>query len=138
MEFDDRIAVGFSRAVTRRTFLQRTMRTAIAVGTAGSAALVFSETAMAGGCNPGGHVSTWGCTCASTPSCGGRTCAATNDRGRCDQWSSPYCWCSLTCSSPFGYRFWSCCDCWTNGGSSCGCASACGGSACVAKHVHYV
>lgn len=139
MEIDDRIAISFSRAVTRRRFLQRSMRTAIAVGAAGSTALLAPEVARAGTCSPGGAVGTWGCECASTQSCSGcRTCSECGYRGRCDQWSSPYCWCSLTCSSAFGYRFWSCCDCWTNGGSGCGCGSSCGGTACVAKHVHYV
>ena len=52
-ELEDRIAVGFSRAITRSNFLSRAMRLVLVAGTATGGALFFAKSASAGTCSPG-------------------------------------------------------------------------------------
>lgn len=131
---DDQIAASFSRAVTRRRFLQRAMGATLVFGTSASAAGLFAKSARAGACGVG-HVATWGCFCASTQTCPGGNADCAGLRRRCDAWTTfPYCWCSLVCCIGSGRGYYSCCDCWTAGSGGCGCA--CGGAPCIAKHRH--
>jgi hypothetical protein len=139
-DLDDRIAVGFSRAVTRRRFLKQTMRVSL-VG-AGVVTGVWNSTgvAHADSCSPGGHVSTWGCYCAGTQGCGSGKCCPNQTqpccngaKPRCTYWtSSPYCWCSLNCCINGHKGYYSCCDCWKYGSTSC----SSGNTYCVCKHRH--
>jgi hypothetical protein len=139
----DRAAVAISRSITRRKFLSRGMRAGLVTGVALSGPLAFFEgRAEAANCSKYGHVSTWGCTCASTPSCSG--CSGGNCAGslrkRCNYWTQPnsqsqYCWCSLTCcvgANHTGcYGYYTCCDCWTGGSGTC--SQSGGHSTCICK-----
>jgi hypothetical protein len=140
---DDRLAMGFSRLVTRRTLLRRALRVAAGGAAAASAGLAFPGRAQAiPHCSFA--VGTWGCYCASTPSCGGSKCCATGGSNpdaadtccggaqrRCNYWtSSPYCWCSRTCCIGGRHGYYSCCDCWKYGQSG-GCGS--GNTKCICK-----
>jgi hypothetical protein len=123
----DRAAIRFSRAITRRRLLQRGALVAASTGVATGFRLLRPHAAEAQQCSF--TVSTWGCYCASTPSCGSARCCytgtgdmATEDRccggatRRGNYWtSSPHCWCSLTCCRSGLYGFYSCCDCWKYG-----------------------
>lgn len=124
----DRVAVAFSRAVTRRGFLQKTMRWTFALAAASSTSLVFPRFAAAISCKYG----TWwppntsGCYCNNTPGCGSGNCNETSCVGtggqRCTFWSgigSPYCWCSKVCCLGVNQGYFSCCDCWRYQGSDC-------------------
>jgi hypothetical protein len=147
---DNRVAVAFSRVVTRRTLLRRGMIVA-----AGSAAAVagFPRRAFGwGGVGGPGrctfHVNTWGCHCASTPSCGKRHCCDTSGNlfvydkccgsadPRCNYWGqSPHCWCSRTCCLNGTKGYFSCCDCWKYGNSGGSCRH--GSVKCICKgHVN--
>lgn len=146
LERTDKLAVGFSRAVTRRTFLQRAGRTALGVGVATFAPLtIFQGRAEGAVCGPGGVVGSWGCSCAPTLTCPTGTCSNGNCSGirkRCTYWTTPnsqgnYCWCSLTCCNACnGKGYHTCCDCW-NGGGTKGCGIADNQAKCVCKtYVH--
>ena len=140
---DDRIAMGFSRMVTRRTLLRRSLRLAAVSAAATSAGLAFPRRA---GAVPQCTftVGTWGCYCASTPSCGGNKCCATGGsvpdaadhccggaQRRCNYWtSSPYCWCSRHCCVGGWHGWYSCCDCWKYGNNG-SCSS--GDTKCICK-----
>jgi hypothetical protein len=139
-EFEDNIAAGFSRRVSRRRLFQRSMRLAAASAVATTAGLGFARRAEAGTCQF--TSSKWGCYCASTPSCGSGKCCRTlydttldaccgGAQRRCDYWTSyPYCWCSTKCCIGGGYGYYSCCDCWKYGaGSSC----RTGNTKCICK-----
>lgn len=140
---DDRIAVEFSRFVTRRRFLQKTMRWALGSGVAIAGALALPGVSRAASCSPGGAVSTWGCYCATDhPACSG--CSGDgycgSHRVRCTYWhSSPYCWCSESCCIGGTLGFYSCCDCWSDtsstncgtGTSPCICKQRQGGMSCA-------
>jgi len=132
---DDRIVIGFSRMITRKTLLSRAARGVLAFGAAASTSLWFADVASAWTCSPGGPVGTWGNYCAGTASC--PSCNSDNSctgRQRCTYWgSSPYCWCSLTSCINTYESFYSCCDCW-NGGSG-DCATAGGGTKCTCKQL---
>lgn len=137
---DDKIALTLSRAVTRRTMLQRTMRWTLAAGAAVGTSLKVTGVAEAGGC--GGRESThWGCYCASTPSCSVSRCCQSQSVSccggadpRCDYWGA-YCWCSPKCCLKPSYGYYSCCDCW-NYGNNGTCSS--GNTRCVCKHRHFL
>lgn len=90
---DDRLAVGFSRIITRRTFFSRAARGILALGTVATTSLWFADTALAWTCSPGGSVGNWGNFCAGTTSC--PSCHPDNScagRTRCTFWgTSPYC-----------------------------------------------
>lgn len=135
-QYEDRLAITFTRAVTRSRFLQAGLRFAVGVGAASTATLFGAGLARAGSCGVG-TVSTWGCYCSGTATCPGSPAdCAPNFRRRCDCWTTfPYCWCSLSCCYPFGFGFYSCCDCW-NGSSSSSCTQSAGDPACTAKHLH--
>lgn len=124
----DEIAIKFSRAITRRRFLQRTMRWSFALAAASSTSLVFPRLAKAVSCNYG----TWwppgtsGCYCNSTPGCGSSNCSSGNCVGtagaRCDFWNgkgSPHCWCSKDCCLGVNHGYFICCDCWQHKGTDC-------------------
>lgn len=134
-DHEDRVAVLFSRAITRSRFLQKGLRYGVALGAATTGTLFGARVARAGSCGVGVR-SDWGCYCASTMTCpGGPADCAPDFRRRCTRWTSfPYCWCSLTCCYPFGFGYYSCCDCWTGGSGDCGTPSS--GEPCVAKHLH--
>jgi hypothetical protein len=142
--WDDRIAAGISRAVTRRTVLSRGARVAAATAAAFSLSLPFARRADARQCRfTTGH---WGKHCASTRSCGPSRCTFsdlyTRDvchgsaDPRCNYWtSSPYCWCSLSGCHNGKYGYFSCCDCWKYGNSG-SCRS--GHTKCICKGFDYV
>jgi len=117
----DRMTVEFSRTITRRRFLKKTMRWALGAGVAISGGLAFPGRASAVvHCSPGGQVPTWGCYCATDhPACSGcdSSGACGTNRARCTYWmasSPPYCWCSETCCIGGNLAFYSCCDCWND------------------------
>lgn len=133
---DDRMSVGFSRAVTRRTFLQKTMRWGVVAGGTLAGVVYRSRPAAAASCQPGGAVSDWGCYCAGTIPCGSDRCTSPGNtctggaEPRCTYWSSPYCWCSLNCCIKPIYGRFSCCDCWKYGDNG-SCLS--GNTRCICK-----
>ena len=144
----DRLTIGFSRAVTRRTVLSRGLKLAAGSAVAASGALYFPRRASADNPQCNFTVGNWGCHCASTPSCGkGRCCRTlygqnTKDaccgsaRERCNYWSRrPYCWCSKKCCLRGQYGYYSCCDCWRYGQTS-GCKH--GNTKCICKGRHRI
>lgn len=139
---EDRLAARFSSNVTRRRLLQRTMQLAAASAAFVSTRLVWPSSAEAYNCTF--VVNTWGCFCASTPFCGSSRCCIDSSSSfpqvadkccggaikRCSYWTTyPYCWCSESCWHGSTYGFFSCCDCWQYGGSSC----SSGNTRCVCK-----
>lgn len=142
----DRVASTVSRAITRRRFLQRAARAGLWFGLAAFApATMFPSRADAAVCGPGGHVPTWGCSCASTMSCPSANCSngnCHNIRKRCTYWTSAnsqgnYCWCSQTCCNACDAKgYYTCCDCWEGTGT--GCSSSLGQSPCICKLYHWV
>lgn len=133
-QLDDRIAVAFSRAITRRTVLRRGIGAAFVSAAAVTSSLTWPSKAKAVACTF--TVNDWGCYCASTPFCGDAYCnndLCTNGASRrCNYWpSAPYCWCSQRCYLTSNCGYYSCCDCWKYGGS---CRSGTGGgTACICK-----
>jgi hypothetical protein len=133
---EDRLAVSFTRAVTRRTFLQRTMRWTLTAGAAISGALTFAPRASAARCQ---FTSTkWGCYCnLGTPTCGSGKCdndyCVNGAVARCNYWTSfPYCWCSTNCCIGSHTGYFSCCDCWGGGfHDPCTPRCACGYTPCI-------
>lgn len=123
----DEIAVTFSRAVTRRGFLQKTMRWTYAFAAAASTGLFFPRFASADpSCKYGVDHST--CYCANTMGCGSSNCNGTSCVGtaaeRCNSWNGlggPHCWCSETCclGNKINKGYFSCCDCWKIAGTDC-------------------
>jgi hypothetical protein len=140
--FENRIAARFSSSVTRRGLLQRTMQLAAASAALVSVKLVWPGSAQALNCTF--SVDYWGCYCSSTPSCpsccqdtGGGPVAYDKCCGsatkRCDYWTTyPYCWCSQSCCLGGANGFYSCCDCWQYGSSTCGSPSG-NGTKCTCK-----
>jgi hypothetical protein len=130
------LASAIRRGIERSEFLKRSA--AVIVGGSTAVAMFFKSPtqAYASNCSVYGTVSTWGCFCASTPTCSG--CSNGNCAGslrkRCTYWTTPnsegnYCWCSLPCyQGSFQVRY-VCCDCWTGGSG--GCSS--GSGTCVCK-----
>lgn len=139
---EETIAERVSRAVTRRTLLQRTMRWTLGVGAAAATTWRFTDAAYAAGCGAPGQIGTWGCYCSGTPGCGsGKCCFDTANAccggavPRCDYWTlQPYCWCSLTCCIGSSKGYYSCCDCWPIGGAPC--SQSNGRTACMCGHRH--
>jgi len=136
---DDRIATSFTRAVTRRTFLQRSVRWTLAAGGVISASLTFAPRAKAARCQ---FTDTeYGCYCnLSTPTCGSIRSGTCSDDycvngavARCTRWTSfPYCWCSTNCCIGSHKGYFSCCDCWGGGfKDSCNPRCACGYTPCL-------
>lgn len=136
LDLDDIIAAAFSRAVTRRTLLQRTIRWTLGAGVAASTAWRLTGTARAQSCGIG-QTNEFGCYCASTMGCGSGKCCFDTQNGccngatpRCTHWmTQPYCWCSITCCIGSHTGYYSCCDCWQSGTGGCG--SANGRTACI-------
>lgn len=139
---EERVTSRFGRLVSRRRLFRNALRGGLVVGGALAAPLgLFEGRAQAAGCSVYGHVSTWGCFCAGTASCGASRCTASGGcsgvRKRCTFWtqgeaSTNYCWCSLTCNQGgqlLGY--YTCCDCWTGGSGSC--SQSGGSSPCICK-----
>lgn len=144
MTLDDRMAVGISRAVTRRTFLGNVSRWTLGTGIALSAPLTWATRALATHSTNCRNVSgNWGCYCASTANCPSANCTSgglcTGIRKRCNYWTvaenSNYCWCSAGCCIGGLIGFYQCCDCWVGTGT-CGCGSACGQSPCICRKRH--
>jgi hypothetical protein len=150
-DLGERIAVGLSRTVSRRSFLERLMRGGLVTGVIVASSLEFMMgTAEAANCSANGvdTVDGWGDQCkTSTPSCGsvGGTCSSGkcsgSTRKRCSFWTvgnsndGQYCWCSTTgCHSGMKGHY-TCCDCWA-GGHSGGCGTANGDTACACKQFH--
>lgn len=136
-DLDDRIARSFSRAVTRRTALRRTLRFSLAGGaTISSWGWWFVPGASAAtGCGFYGQQGS-SCYCASTPSCPSSVCGSGGEvadyHKRCNAWTQPndggqYCWCSARCNlGPPGTGKYVCCDGWRETGN--GCANTEGGT----------
>jgi hypothetical protein len=143
-ELEDRIVRGFSQSITRRRLLERTMRGGLVAGAAlASPMAFFTAKAQGATCGVYGFVNTWGCFCASTPTCSSGHCCdgecCGGYRKRCDYWtqadaSGGYCWCSQQCCHNLNWGWYTCCDCWTGSTGSCG--SANGQSKCVCKQFH--
>jgi hypothetical protein len=132
--FGDRVAVGFSRAVTRRSVLKRSMVAIAATGAAVAAPLRFGERRASAAGTCAHYQNRFGTTCAGS-SCGSNRCTSDggcdldSTRKRCDTWDVPedngnYCWCSSgSCFYPGFYGWYLCCDCWIgayNNGFDCG------------------
>ena len=121
--FGDRLTATFSRAVTRRTMLQRAMRWGAASAAAGASLTRVGSAQAYARCQF--HESS-GCYCGPSPGCGTSKCygdSCTNGaKGRCDAWTTlPYCWCTAYCHYGQSYAYYSCCDCWKYGNyGSCG------------------
>jgi hypothetical protein len=143
---EERLTSGFGRLVSRRRLFRNALRGGLVVGGALASPLVlFEGRAYATQCTQVGHISTWGCNCASTPTCSASRCTTAGGcsspaRRRCDYWGAAepggnYCWCSLTCNRGGGFvGYYVCCDCWTGGSG--GCSAAGGSSRCICKHFH--
>jgi len=138
-DLDDRLAVAFRKAVTRRTLLQRCMRFTLATGTAVSLSWKWGVgNAYASNCSYYGTRGT-SCYCASTPDCGASLCSNGNVvayHKRCNAWTQPnsagqYCWCSERCwtGSPPRWGHYVCCDGWKQAHSGCNYSS--GRSPCI-------
>jgi hypothetical protein len=134
----DRIALRISRAITRRTLFRRGAQMAAATGAATGLRLYAADSASATLCSAA--VSTWGCYCSGTTSCGSSRCCDSGDgvydaccggaTRRGNYWGSyPHCWCSLTCCLGGEYGYYSCCDCWQYGVS--------GQNPCSCKGYHF-
>lgn len=112
----DRATVAFSRAVTRRTFIRRTLGAALVAGASLSNLTIAARPAGAHSCNK--TVSNWGCYCASTPTCAAYNCTSGGRctykaRARCHYWPTyPHSWCSVTCCIAGGSGHFECTDCW--------------------------
>lgn len=129
-DLDDRIAASWSRLVTRRRFMHRSMRLALGAGAAISVGTgLFGRPARADHCRYGTY-SGFGCHCANTEGCTDARCCnghcCNGAENRCDFWGEPndggdYCWCSPTCClNPPNNGHYTCCDCWKFGkGSTC-------------------
>ena len=146
---DDRFAAAFSRAVTRRTALRRSMELAAATAAVTSVRLTFPRRAEAGGlCKT--RTDRYGIYCARTPSCGKTKCCRSwaakgakdlccnGAEHRCTAWpkttspgGSGYCWCSKTGCVNGKKGYYSCCDCWKFGNREGTCMK--GRGACVCK-----
>ena len=135
---DEKIAVGFARAVTRRRFFRLTLRWALVAGSVASGALTFAPRASATTC-AGNFVNTWNCYCAPTQTCSG--CSGGSCPGcygpRCTYWTqvygSGYCWCSQTCCVGGLWGHYVCCDYWqTHIDIDC----SIGEGACLCRHRH--
>ena len=89
--FGDRVAVGFSRAVTRRSVLKRSMVAIAATGAAVAAPLRFGERRASAAGTCAHHQNRLGTTCAGT-SCSSNRCTSDggcdldSTRKRCDTW----------------------------------------------------
>lgn len=127
-DLDDKIAIGFRKAVTRRTLIQRCMRWSLAAGTAMSMSLKFAADAEASNCSRYGVRSDWGCYCAPTQSCQSTICNSGNvaaNHKRCNAWplqnsAGQYCWCSQSCvHTPGILAHYVCCDGWREERSGC-------------------
>lgn len=134
--FDDKIAVGFSRAVTRQSFLRRVMTFGLVLGSATSAGVVWPRTANAATCSI--TDSSWGCYCnPNTTRCGSDRCCngqpCNGAQWRCDYWANGVCWCSATCCLFGNVGFYSCCDGWKYGNYG-GCGS--GNTKCLCAQWH--
>jgi hypothetical protein len=139
------LAVRVSRAITRRRFLERAMRTALVAGMSGTALILGAGSAEGSKCVYG-HSGAWGNVCnPATAGCGGSNCStgkcSGNARNRCDYWgrsvtaTKPYCWCSDTCCHNGVRGHYVCCDCWV-GGHSGDCLTGNGDTKCLCQHLH--
>lgn len=136
-DLDDKIAVGFRKAVTRRTLIQRCMRWTLATGTAMSMSLKWASSAEASNCSYYGAVPNWGCYCAATTRCQSGICDQgnlTSYHKRCTYWTQgnsvgQFCWCSQTCYQGSTLGHYVCCDGWKEAAS--GCNNSAGRTPCI-------
>ena len=134
MSDPSRLAEALHGVVTRRAFIEKSVRWGLVVG-GSTAAWIGAMTgeAKAANCSYYGHVSTWGTDCASTARCGPQHCqpdggcgVGTGTRKRCNYWTVPsgddnnYCWCSQKSCRGGEHGWFLCCDCWQGpGGGAC-------------------
>jgi hypothetical protein len=122
----DRVATGFSRAVTRRSMLKRSMAALAATGAAVAAPIQFSERRAGAAGTCAYYQNRFGTTCASSIPCGSSRCTSDGGcdldsaRKRCDVWpvaedNGNYCWCSSGNCYLGVYAWYLCCDCWVGG-----------------------
>jgi hypothetical protein len=139
-ELEDRVAVAFSRTITRSRLFQGAMRWTLGLGTAAATSWSFTGKASASGCGSGGQVGYWGCYCSlGFPGCGsGKCCFDTQNAccggavPNCSTWSPlPYCWCSLNCCIGSSKGYYSCCDCWSYGDGDGHCDTGGGATWCI-------
>lgn len=150
-----RLVQGYRSQVTRRSFLQKTLRWGLVAGTTLSTLVLEGGRASAATCSVVGMVPNFGNQCeTSTPPCdavhashcNNGNCANTA-RPRCDYWgpqgtggpggepNGQYCWCStIGCHNGFKGH-WTCCDCWDGPGSGV-CGNKNGDISCACKQFH--
>lgn len=127
---DDKIALTFSRAITRRRFLKKSMQAGLATGGALSTSMFFARAARADHSQCYYQTNAYGCYCNSaTPTCSqyqtgwclNYDSCPSAPAWRCNGWGSyPYCWCSTNCNISGHNGYYHCCDCWYYGmGSTC-------------------
>jgi hypothetical protein len=145
-DLDDRITIGFRKAVTRRTVLQRSLRWTLAAGTAMSVSWKWwVSDAAASNCSYYG-VRGSSLYCATTGDCPYDVCTYRGNvisyHKRCDAWTHQttqenYCWCSQsgwTGANP-RYGMYVCCDGWKQRSTN-GCAYSSGRTRCICAHWH--
>ncbi len=139
------LAVRMSRAITRRHFLERGMRTGLVVGMSASAVVLRAWSAEGANCGTYGMPGTWKDVCnpqrvrCGTMNCNDGNCV-NGARRRCDYWfngpnvTGKYCWCSDTACHGGVLGHYTCCDCWL--GTTGNCDQANGDAKCLCQQLH--